>query len=100
MMMTPTLLTIHGQTHSVSTWARISGTNRHTIHNRLSKHWSNEDAVFKAVLPRGQGRRRNYSRRKKLPLPPIQIEPRGFRPCLGSVRSYPLAALDVLRRCA
>ena len=46
--MTPRLLTIRGETRSIKSWSRQPGSVSYTtIINRLGRHWSDEDAVFK-----------------------------------------------------
>ena len=45
--MTPTLLTIAGETRAIAEWARIPGAvDRRTIHRRLARHCDPEQAVF------------------------------------------------------
>lgn len=39
-------LTARGETHIMAEWARIAGTRRGTISNRLRWGWSDEDAIF------------------------------------------------------
>lgn len=45
--MTPTLLTIGGETRCIADWARIPGAvDRRTIHRRLARHCDPVQAVF------------------------------------------------------
>ena len=57
--MTPRLLTIRGESRSVKAWSRLTKVSYTTIINRLGRHWSDEDAVFKPV------RKGKYATRKK-----------------------------------
>lgn len=43
------LLVINGEKRCVSEWSEVSGVNKMTILNRLSKGWSDKDAVFREV---------------------------------------------------
>ena len=38
-------ITANGETHTISEWAKILGVNRSTIHTRLKRGWTEQDAV-------------------------------------------------------
>ena len=47
MGMTPRLITIDGETRSVTEWSRVPGAAKYaTIITRLGAHWTNKEAVF------------------------------------------------------
>lgn len=122
--MRPTLLTIRDQTKTLREWALEPGAAKATtIHHRLLSGWTHERAVFDLAVNRGRPpkmgpklppkpRRRlvgvnrpsramteRYERPEVI-LAPCPRVPNPHPPCLGSFRSFPLEALELLRRCA
>lgn len=103
-MMTPRLLTIKGVTMSMAAWARQPGAATYnTIADRVIRlHWEDERAVF-TTAEQGIRERSSRSRFPKRPhLVPRSIPPApsALRPRVGSVKSYPIELLDILRRVA
>lgn len=43
------LLTLNGETHTVSEWSKITGINRSTLNNRMWRGWSDEDVLTAPV---------------------------------------------------
>lgn len=115
MSMTPKLLTIAGQTMSMKEWSRQPGAAPyHTIVNRLIHGWPHEPAVFTPSRPRGgKGSRvrlvgvNRPSRASHVPpkrpaliLAPNPRVPNPHPPTWGGFSSWPIEALEMLRRCA
>jgi hypothetical protein len=107
--MRPRYLTIGGITRSISDWALQPGAAHHsTISWRLKFFgWPAERAVFEpSQRPRKTdtysvrlgGTAQNRRAKRVLPSPPMAREAAPFVPCVGSVRSYPIEALALLRR--
>ena len=87
----------------MSEWARRPGAAAyHTISKRLDRSdCSDEDAVF---LPRHSAlrdrKRQNRMKREAVVLAPAPYEPPPFRPSVGRFRSFPICAIETLRRIA
>lgn len=100
--MKPIPLTIKGQTMSITEWSKAPGAARYnTIVKRLATqpHISHEEAVF-GTDRRGRVVRKRF-RRIVEDAPVRPVEPRqatAYRPAWGYCRTFPLEALDVLRR--
>lgn len=94
--MTPRLLTITGESRPLVEWATVPGAvPKETIRTRLWRGWLHADAVF---LPLGETPPSIVPQRERSkPAPHI---PNPLRPTRGSVRSYPLDSLPLLRRLA
>lgn len=105
-------LTIKGRTMTVKEWSNQPGAVRYwTILNRLNTGWAASRAVFFPVdVKRSIGGRKGARFGQRgfalAPArPPVNLRPNPhlpnpLRPCLGSVRSYPLEVLESLRRVA
>lgn len=87
-------ITIGGISRSTGAWSRVSGISKSTIYRRLKNGWPPERAVFGDAVLNGQ-----VVKKARRPLPPPV--PRGISTFpMGAVRSFPLEALDLLRRVA
>lgn len=111
MSMTPRLLTIQGRTMSMTQWSREPGAVKYIIiAQRLSKGWDDEPAVFKPAIPRAKKRirlvgvnRPSRAVRAVRPAPVLAPNPRQANPhppTWGGFSSWPIEALEMLRRCA
>lgn len=103
-MMTPHLLTIEGVSMSMADWSRQPGAATYnTIADRVIRlNWDAKRAVF---TTREQGIRERVSRSRWAKRPSVALQPRPpianpLRPRVGSVKSYPIELLDILRRVA
>lgn len=104
----PKLLTIRGLTMGMKEWSKQPGAAKyHTIVNRLLiMGWEPEQAVF---VPVTRSRRRVrpvavtqgiYRHRPAVRLRSNPHRPNPHPPCVGGFRSWPIEALDLLRRVA
>lgn len=102
----PRLLTIRNVTMPMCDWARRPGAASYAaICKRVAKYgWDHEQAVFGPLQPGKSGRleraRACRIKRETVSLPPAPYTPPPFRPTIGRFRSFPLSALEVLRRTA
>ena len=86
-------IVIDGVSRTASQWAKISGLSKNTIAKRRSMGWDARRCVF------ADSRLGHLVKKARQPLPPPV--PRGISTFpMGSVRSFPLEALEVLRRVA
>lgn len=96
----PKLLTIDGETRNVKDWSKVSGVDYATILKRLRvMDWPPKAAVFAPIRSQPRVRRR-IPLRAALALSPSPHLATPLRPTCGSVRSYPIDALGILRRIA
>lgn len=87
-------ITIDGVARTAGAWSKVSGICKSTIYRRIVTGWDPRRAVFEDSRLNGQ-----FVRKARKPLPPPV--PKGVSTFpMGSVRSFPLEALDVLRRVA
>ncbi len=105
-MRPPVLLTIQGVTMSMAEWSRKPGAAKYaTICRRLTVYgYEHERAVF-GEAQRGGHRPKFaevYYRKKRaaVVLAPAPRIANPFPPRLGGFRSYPIEALEILRRVA
>lgn len=105
-MRPPVLLTIQGVTMSMAEWSRKPGAAKYaTICRRLNVYgYEHERAVF-GEAQRGGHRPRMLSvtyrkKRAAVALAPAPHIPNPLPPRFGGFRSWPIEALEVLRRCA
>ncbi len=102
----PVLLTIKGVTMSAIEWSRQPGAAKYaTILARLHRHgYEPERAVFNEAQRGGQIPNSAVvvyrKKRAAVALPPAPRIANPFPPCLGGFRSYPIEALEILRRVA
>lgn len=99
----PIILTIDGVSKTVGEWSLVKGAvGYHTIASRFHRGWDPRDAVFGPRRAKSDPRGRAGlvpRRRSRTVVAPTQPTPAApFRPTLGSFKSYPIAALDALRR--
>lgn len=107
------LLTISGRSLSIADWSRQPGAASYrTIVYRLANGWQSKPAVFDPSarpfkpgpvrLRAGRPSRSNGARLKRAAvlLEPNPHQANPFPPCVGGFRSWPLYALEILRRCA
>ena len=105
-MNAPRMLTIRGITMPMCDWARRPGAASYAaICKRVTKYgWSDEDAVFLASQPgksaRADRMRGSRIKRETVVLTPAPYTPPPFRPTIGRFRSFPMEALEMLRRVA
>jgi len=106
----PRLLTIRNVTMPMCDWARRPGAASYAaICKRVTKYgWDHESAVFRPAQPGKPGRmdgrrsapRRSVCQGETVASPPAPYTPPPFRPTIGRFRSFPLSALETLRRVA
>ena len=91
------MVTIDGITRNLVEWERASGIPRNIIRHRLNRGWEPRLAVFTDMV-RAKDGRICRARALKIPAP---VAARGISTFpMGSVRSFPLDFLPVLRRVA
>lgn len=90
------VLTIDGVTRNLREWEHVSGIPRNVIRHRLNRGWEPRAAVFTDTTADSSGRDR---RAKAMPNFPVVCRGVSTFP-MGSVRSFPMFALDFLRRIA
>ncbi len=94
MNLPPQPITIDGVSRTAGQWAKISGLTKTTIHRRIRSGWDARRAVFE------DARLGNVTVRKaRRQLPPPVAKGISTFP-MGAIRSFPLYALDILRRVA
>ena len=90
------VLTIDGVTRNLREWEHVSGIPRNVIRHRLNRGWEPRAAVFTDTTADAAGRER---RAKAVARLPVVCRGVSMFP-MGSVRSFPMFALDLLRRIA
>ena len=109
-MRAPVLLTIHGVTMSMAEWSRKPGAAKYaTICRRLRVYgYDDARAVFGEAQVGGQMRGQTYpaghykprSRPRAVVMAPAPHVPNPLPPRFGGFRSWPIEALELLRRVA
>lgn len=94
-------LTIDGRKALLVDWARELDISAKIVRSRIDQGWTAADAVYRPQTREGRaGARRSraatvHNEPATVSRPQAPLEAPGLRPCVGSVRSYSLAALHL-----